>query len=94
MPVSSRSGRPACIVSVLRNVAIDCADAYELARFWVRVTGRPLHPEAGPGDREVRVSLAEGPVSSPEYRSAGPPGITYPECPPIRMRTLAMMIRL
>ncbi|WP_033349150.1 VOC family protein [Kitasatospora aureofaciens] len=50
------------MVSVLQNVAIDCADAYELARFWSRVTGRPLGPEDGPGDREVAVMLAEGPV--------------------------------
>ncbi|MFB6986820.1 VOC family protein [Streptomyces sp. NPDC056304] len=50
------------MVSVLQNVAIDCADAYELARFWSRVTGRPLHPQAEPGDRETQVLLAEGPA--------------------------------
>ncbi|MFD4866828.1 VOC family protein [Streptomyces sp. NPDC058412] len=50
------------MVSVLQNVAIDCADAYELARFWSSVTGRPLHPDAQPGDRETEVLLAEGPV--------------------------------
>lgn len=50
------------MVSVVQNVAIDCADAYELARFWSGVTGRPLHPEDRPGDREVQVLLAEGPV--------------------------------
>jgi hypothetical protein len=50
------------MVSVLQNVAIDCADAYELARFWSGVTGRPLHPEDGPGARETQVMLADGPV--------------------------------
>ncbi|MFE0642495.1 VOC family protein [Streptomyces sp. NPDC058877] len=50
------------MVSVLQNVAIDCADAYELARFWSGVTGRPLHPDARPGDRETEVLLTEGPV--------------------------------
>ena len=50
------------MVSVLQNVAIDCTDAYELARFWSRVTGRPLHPEDKPGDRETQVLLAEGPI--------------------------------
>ncbi|MCX5335645.1 VOC family protein [Streptomyces sp. NBC_00140] len=50
------------MVSVVQNVAIDCADAYELARFWSGVTGRPLHPEDGPGARETQVMLAEGPV--------------------------------
>ncbi|AZP22171.1 VOC family protein [Streptomyces aquilus] len=48
------------MVSVVQNVAIDCADAYELARFWSGVTGRPLHPEDGPGSRETQVRLAEG----------------------------------
>ncbi|MFE6866587.1 VOC family protein [Kitasatospora sp. NPDC057692] len=50
------------MVSVVQNVAIDCADAYQLARFWSQVTGRPLHPEDRPGDPEVQVLLAEGPV--------------------------------
>ncbi|MFF7443907.1 VOC family protein [Streptomyces sp. NPDC008122] len=50
------------MVSVVQNVAIDCADAYELARFWSGVTGRPLHPDDGPGSRETQVLLADGPV--------------------------------
>ncbi|MER7538853.1 VOC family protein [Streptomyces sp. NPDC097704] len=50
------------MVSVVQNVAIDCADAYELARFWSGVTGRPLHPDDGPGARETQVLLADGPV--------------------------------
>ncbi|MFF4103971.1 VOC family protein [Streptomyces sp. NPDC001903] len=50
------------MVSVVQNVAVDCADAYELARFWAGVTGRPLDPGARPGDRETQVPLAEGPV--------------------------------
>lgn len=48
-----KSARLARMVSVVQNVAIDCADAYELAELWSRVTGRPLHPEARPGDRET-----------------------------------------
>ncbi|MEU3307924.1 VOC family protein [Nocardiopsis sp. NPDC055551] len=50
------------MVSILQNVAIDCTDAYELARFWSAVTGRPVHPESRPGDEETLVLLAEGPV--------------------------------
>lgn len=50
------------MVSIPRNVAIDCADAYQLACFWSSVTGRPLHPEDAPGDRETQVLPAEGPV--------------------------------
>ncbi|MFF8375441.1 VOC family protein [Streptomyces sp. NPDC015661] len=50
------------MVSVLQNVAIDCTDAYGLARFWSAVTGRPLDPEDRPGALETQVLLAEGPV--------------------------------
>ncbi len=50
------------MTSVLQNVAVDCANAYELARFWSEVTGRPLHPEDRPGDKETQVMLPEGPV--------------------------------
>ncbi|MER7010790.1 VOC family protein [Saccharopolyspora sp. NPDC000359] len=50
------------MVSTLQNVAIDCADPHALALFWSEVTGRPPHPESGPGDPEVEVLLAEGPV--------------------------------
>ncbi|MGW4380653.1 VOC family protein [Kitasatospora sp. NPDC004531] len=48
------------MVSVVQNVAIDCADAYELALFWAAVTGRPLDPDAAPGDRETQVELGGG----------------------------------
>ncbi|MET7641525.1 VOC family protein [Streptomyces sp. NPDC005438] len=50
------------MVSVLQNVAIDCTDAYRLARFWSEVTGRPTHPDDEPGVTEALVLLAEGPV--------------------------------
>lgn len=50
------------MVSVVQNVAIDCADAYELARFWSGVTGHRLHPEDAPGAQETQVLLPEGPV--------------------------------
>jgi predicted enzyme related to lactoylglutathione lyase len=50
------------MVSVVQNVAIDCSDAYELARFWSEVTGYPLHPEGERGGRETQVILPEGPL--------------------------------
>ncbi|MGP4111391.1 VOC family protein [Streptomyces sp. 4N509B] len=51
------------MVSVVQNIAIDCANAYELARFWSEVTDRPLHPEDRPGDDETQVLLSEsGPI--------------------------------
>lgn len=48
------------MVSVVQNVAIDCTDAYELARFWSEVTGRPPHPEDRPGAPETQVTLENG----------------------------------
>jgi predicted enzyme related to lactoylglutathione lyase len=50
------------MVSELQNVAIDCANAYELARFWSKVFDRPLHPEDKPGDEETEVMLPGGPA--------------------------------
>ncbi|MFF7309040.1 VOC family protein [Streptomyces sp. NPDC008137] len=50
------------MVSVLRNVAIDCANAYELARFWSEVLDCPLHQDDEPGSPETRVMLPEGPL--------------------------------
>ncbi|MEU6841026.1 VOC family protein [Streptomyces sp. NPDC046716] len=50
------------MVSVVQNVAIDCADAYELARFWSAVTGNPLDPEDAPGAHETQVLLPGGPA--------------------------------
>ncbi len=50
------------MISVLQNVAVDCADAYALAHFWSEVTGAALDPESGPGDHETQVTLPEGPA--------------------------------
>ncbi|MER8045959.1 VOC family protein [Streptomyces sp. NPDC094032] len=50
------------MVSTVQNMAIDCADAYGLARFWSTATGSPLDPDARPGDRETQVLLPEGPA--------------------------------
>ncbi|MGI5286287.1 VOC family protein [Nonomuraea polychroma] len=50
------------MVSQVQNVAIDCADAYELATFWSKATGYPLHPEDRPGDKETQVMLPHGPL--------------------------------
>ncbi|GLW51837.1 glyoxalase [Streptomyces sp. NBRC 14336] len=49
------------MVSVVQNVAIDCADAYALARFWSEVLGCPMDPESEPGDAETAVVLPDGP---------------------------------
>ncbi|MQY09972.1 hypothetical protein SRB5_00760 [Streptomyces sp. RB5] len=46
--------------STVANMAVDCTDAYGLARFWSEVTGRPLHPGDRPGDDETEVMLPGG----------------------------------
>lgn len=50
------------MVSVVQNVAVDCVNAYELARFWSEALGCPLHPGSKPGDVETAVTLSEGPL--------------------------------
>jgi catechol 2,3-dioxygenase-like lactoylglutathione lyase family enzyme len=45
----------------LRHVSVDCADPYELASFWSRVTGWPLSDEDNPGDPEALV-MSPSPV--------------------------------
>ncbi|MFE0690273.1 VOC family protein [Streptomyces sp. JH002] len=50
------------MVSIVENVAIDCANAYELAEFWSKVTGYPQHAEDGPGAEETQVLLPSGPL--------------------------------
>ncbi|WP_327084861.1 VOC family protein [Streptomyces viridochromogenes] len=57
------------MVSVVQNVAIDCSNAYEPARFWSEVTGCPLPPQDRTGDRETQVMLPEGPLP---YFTGGP----------------------
>ncbi|WP_443077695.1 hypothetical protein [Streptomyces sp. SP17BM10] len=61
------------MISAPRNVAIDCTDAYGSAGSWSAVTGRPLHPDDTPGDPEVQVMLAEGPVLSFDSDRAATP---------------------
>ncbi|MFI9624078.1 VOC family protein [Streptomyces sp. NPDC052042] len=43
------------MTSLVRHITIDCADAYELARFWSEVLGAPLSDGDAPGDPEVLV---------------------------------------
>ncbi|GAA1990022.1 VOC family protein [Nocardiopsis rhodophaea] len=46
--------------SPIRNVTIDCADPYELAKFWSQVIGAPLHPECEPGEEEAFIATPDG----------------------------------
>ncbi|GAB3477729.1 VOC family protein [Amycolatopsis cihanbeyliensis] len=44
----------------VQNVAIDCADPYQLAQFWSQVVDRPVSDEDQPGDPEALISLGNG----------------------------------
>jgi predicted enzyme related to lactoylglutathione lyase len=48
------------VPSALDNLVVDCADAYELAKFWTQVLDRPIHDESDPGDDEVAIELESG----------------------------------
>ena len=48
------------MTSGIFNVAFDCADPYELAQFWSKVTGHPLADEDFPGDPEASIELPSG----------------------------------
>ncbi|MBL3666379.1 VOC family protein [Streptomyces sp. M2CJ-2] len=48
------------MVSTVTNMTVDCANAYQLARFWSEVTGHRLDPEDEPGDDETEIMLPGG----------------------------------
>ncbi|QPP09938.1 VOC family protein [Streptomyces bathyalis] len=48
------------MTSNLRNISVDCANPYALARFWSEVLGIPVHPDDEPGDDEVGIPLDGG----------------------------------
>lgn len=50
--------------TVIRNVAFDCADPYELAHFWAKVFECPVDPDFAPDDEDV---VIEPPGSSRLY---------------------------
>ncbi len=45
------------MVSAVRQVTFDCADAYTLAQFWSQVFERPLHDDDNPGDPMALIKL-------------------------------------
>ncbi|WP_063806221.1 VOC family protein [Streptomyces kanamyceticus] len=46
--------------SNLFNIAVDCANAYELAQFWSKVVGHPLNDDDFPGESTAVVRLPTG----------------------------------
>ncbi|MCC8249100.1 VOC family protein [Saccharothrix luteola] len=61
------------MTSLVHHITIDCANAYELAGFWSKVTGMPVSDDDLPGDPEALVALPEGPgllfIQVPEPKS-------------------------
>lgn len=45
--------------SSIENIVVDCADAYELGRWWSRVLDVPLSAEDQPGDSETLIELGD-----------------------------------
>ncbi|MEU4519630.1 VOC family protein [Amycolatopsis sp. NPDC024027] len=45
--------------SSVLNVSVDCADPYQLCRFWSEVTGKPIPEEDQPGNDEVGFQLTD-----------------------------------
>jgi len=64
------------MVARIRNVTLDCKDAYSLARFWSEVTGWPVDPDSAPGDAEVLVA-----PSHPEPEVPPLSGLLFIEVP-------------
>lgn len=46
--------------SNLFNIAVDCANAYELAQFWSKVVGHPLNDDDFPSESTAVVRLPTG----------------------------------
>ncbi|WP_299536570.1 VOC family protein [uncultured Streptomyces sp.] len=44
------------MTSLVRHITVDCADAYQLARFWAEVLGSSLADDDFPGDPEASVT--------------------------------------
>ncbi|MFD5375458.1 hypothetical protein ACFWJE_13745 [Streptomyces griseoincarnatus] len=64
------------MVPTVANMAIDCANAYQLALLRSEVTGQPVHPEGGPGDAETRITR---PKCTAPYFDPGQAVLTDPE---------------
>jgi predicted enzyme related to lactoylglutathione lyase len=48
------------VPSLIRHIAVDCADAHALAGFWSAVTGWPVAGGDNPGDEQVAVLPPDG----------------------------------
>ncbi|MEU0137759.1 VOC family protein [Streptomyces sp. NPDC006296] len=61
------------MTSSVQHITVDCADPYELARFWAEVLGASLADDDRPGDPEALVASSRGTllfVTVPEAKGA------------------------
>jgi predicted enzyme related to lactoylglutathione lyase len=48
------------MTSIIHNVTVDARDSYEVASWWSKVLGLPLHPDDNPGDPESMIEMPNG----------------------------------
>ncbi|HUQ57571.1 VOC family protein [Lentzea sp.] len=48
------------MTSIIHNITVDARDSYEIATWWSKVLGHPLHPDDNPGDPECLIELPNG----------------------------------
>jgi hypothetical protein len=48
------------VSSAIGSITFDCAQPYELARFWSEVVGLPIHPDDVPDDDEIALLPPDG----------------------------------
>jgi hypothetical protein len=50
------------MTAAVHNIVFDCAEPFELAQFWSKVTGHPLAADDFPGDPEACIAQPFGPT--------------------------------
>ncbi|HEX7306078.1 VOC family protein [Lentzea sp.] len=48
------------MTSIIHSITIDARDSYEIATWWSRVLGHPVHDDDNPGDPECLIELPNG----------------------------------
>ncbi|MFD9705070.1 VOC family protein [Lentzea sp. NPDC059081] len=48
------------MTSIIHSITIDARDSYEIATWWSKVLGHPLHADDNPGDPECLIELPIG----------------------------------
>ncbi|GHH36185.1 VOC family protein [Lentzea cavernae] len=48
------------MTSIIHSITVDTRDSYEIASWWSKVLGLPLHPDDNPGDPESLIEMPNG----------------------------------